>query len=106
MQTLSVTIEKKVEKKFEKLLTDYGYEFSKHSVCEEPEEEHTQEVAFVLISEEEFDLVEIGLLNECARQIKKLEDIEIENYKKIEQDNKDRAIKDRSLLNISYKNRN
>lgn len=105
MQTLSVTIEKKVEKKFEKLLIDYGYEFSKHNVCEEPEEDE-HEVAFVLTSEEEFDLVEIGLLNECARQIKKLEDIEIENYKEISRNGKGSPVRDRSLLEVSFKHRN
>ncbi len=97
MQTLSVTIEKKVEKKFEKLLTDYGYEFSKHYVCDTPERE--EEVAFVLTSEEEFDLVEIGILNECARQIKKLEEIEIENYKVMTRGGKEHPVKDKSLLN-------
>lgn len=102
MQTLSVTIEKKVEKKFEKLLTDYGYEFSKHTVCEKSEEaEQTHEVAFVLTSEEEFDLVEIGLLNECARQFKKLEEIDIANYKEVSRHGKEKPVSDRSLLDVS-----
>lgn len=96
MQTLSVTIEKEVEKKFEKLLNDCGYEFSKHYACDTPEEDN--EVDFVLTTEEEFDLVEIGILNECARQIKKLEDIEMENYKEITRDGKKHPVKDRSLL--------
>ena len=97
MQTLSVTIEKKVEKKFEKLLNDCGYEFSKHDVCNTAEQDH--EVSFVLTSEEEFDLVEIGILNECAHQIKKLEEIEIETYKEMTRDGKNHPVKDKSLLN-------
>ncbi len=102
MQTLSVTIEKKIEAKFEKLLVDYGYRFSKRYIYDNA----TEEVAFILTSEEEFDLVEIGILNEFAHQIKKLEDIEIENYKEITRNGKDRPIKDRSLLDHSPKHRN
>ena len=37
MQTVSVTIDRFVEKKFETLLNEYGYEFSKHYDC--PSEE-------------------------------------------------------------------
>ena len=73
MPTVSVSIDRFVEKKFEKLLTDFGYEFRK-----EPEEDV---VSFVLTSEEELDLVEISLLNECARQIQQLEDLDLHHYR-------------------------
>jgi hypothetical protein len=73
MPTVSVSIDRLIEKKFEKLLTDFGYEFRK-----EPEEDV---VSFVLTSEQELDLVEISLLNECARQIQQLEDLDLQHYR-------------------------
>ncbi|MEQ9440919.1 MAG: hypothetical protein RIG62_17865 [Cyclobacteriaceae bacterium] len=75
MPTVSVSIDRFVEKKFEKLLSDFGYEYSK-----EPEEDV---VSFVLTSEEELDLVEISLLNECARQIQQLEDLDLQHYRSL-----------------------
>ncbi|MFP4091448.1 MAG: hypothetical protein ACLFUB_12490 [Cyclobacteriaceae bacterium] len=103
MPTLSVTIDRITEKKFEKLLNEFGYEFSKKYVEEEPEI-HEKEVSFVLTSDDEFDLVEIGLLNEYARQSQKLEEIEMENYRRIATD-KGSPVKDRSLINSrNYKN--
>jgi hypothetical protein len=103
MPTLSVTIDRITEKKFEMLLHEFGYEFSKKYVEEEPEIQE-KEVSFVLTSEDEFDLVEIGLLNEYARQSQKLEEIEKENYRRISSD-KEQPVKDRSLIN-SKKHRN
>jgi len=102
MPTLSVTIERETEKKFEMLLSEFGYEFSKQyeeSNCNE------EEVSFVLTSEQEFDLVELGILNEFARQSQKLEEIEMENYKQISKDRSSSPVKDKSLLR-SRKSRN
>ncbi|MEM9672961.1 MAG: hypothetical protein ACFB15_02165 [Cyclobacteriaceae bacterium] len=73
MPTVSVSVDHFVQKKFEKLLNDFGYEYSK--------ETDEDEVSFVLTSEEELDLVEISLLNECARQIQKLENLDMEHYR-------------------------
>jgi len=73
MPTVSVSVDHFVQKKFEKLLNDFGYEYRK-----ETEED---EISFVLTSEEELDLVEISLLNECARQIQKLENLDMEHYR-------------------------
>ncbi|MEM6842359.1 MAG: hypothetical protein AAF944_11190 [Bacteroidota bacterium] len=73
MPTVSVSIDHSVEQKFEKLLIDFGYEYSK--------EIDDHEVSFVLTSEQELDLVEISLLNECARQIQQLEDLDKEHYR-------------------------
>ena len=95
MPTLSVTIDRGTEKKFEKLLNDFGYEF--HKDYEEPSTSE-KEVSFVLTSEEEFDLVELGLLNEYARQSQKLEDIERENYRRIAEDKHNGLVKDKSLI--------
>ena len=86
MQTVSVTIDQFVEKKFENLLNEYGYEFSKH--YENSDESHVpptkgKEVSFVLTSEKEFDLIELGMLNECARQIQQLENLDLENYRSL-----------------------
>ena len=73
MPTVSVSVDHFVQKKFEKLLNDFGYEYSK--------ETDEDEVSFVLTSEEELDLVAISLLNECARQIQKLENLDMEHYR-------------------------
>ena len=103
MQTVSVTIDQFVEKKFENLLNEYGYEFSKHYEC--PDEPHVwpatkkKEVSFVLTSEEEFDLIELGMLNECARQIQQLENLDLENYKSLFENNQAPRISDDHLLN-------
>ncbi|WKN31519.1 hypothetical protein PZB74_21460 [Porifericola rhodea] len=94
MPTLSVSVDRSTEKKFEKLLNQYGYEFSKNYPCEEEDDE----VSFVLTSEEEFDLVELGILNEYARQSQKLEDLEMENYRRITNDKTNGPVKDRSLI--------
>lgn len=102
MPTLSVSIDRGTEKKFEKLLNEYGYEFSKQYHHQSSSED---EVSFVLTSDEEFDLVELGLLNEFARQSQKLEDIEMENYRRIASDKKSGPVKDKSLIR-SYKNAN
>jgi hypothetical protein len=102
MPTLSVTIDRGTEKKFEKLLHEYGYEFSKHYDDHSADEE---EVSFVLTSEEEFDLVELGLLNEFARQSQKLEEIEMENYRRMARDKRNGLVKDKSLIK-SRKNNN
>ncbi|MGB3587689.1 MAG: hypothetical protein WBA23_14165, partial [Tunicatimonas sp.] len=76
MPKVSVSIDHFVEKKFEKLLVEFGYEYSK--------EANEEEVSFVLTSEQELDLVEISLLNECARQIQQLEDLDKEHYRGLE----------------------
>lgn len=89
MPTVSVSIDRFVEKKFEKLLIDFGYEFSK-----ETEED---EISFVLTSDQELDLVEISLLNECARQIQHLEDLDIEHYRTLPRKNNSPLL-DLSLL--------
>lgn len=102
MPTLSVSIDRGTEKKFEKLLHEYGYEFSKQYNNHPSAED---EVSFVLTSEDEFDLVELGLLNEFARQSQKLEDIEMENYRRIAADKKSGPVKDKSLIR-SRKNAN
>ncbi len=73
MPTVSVSIDHSVEKKFEKLLIDFGYEYSK--------EIDDHEVSFVLTSEQELDLVEISLLNECARRFQQLEDQDKERFR-------------------------
>lgn len=119
MQTVSVTIDRFVEDKFEHLLNEYGYEFSKHydnssGDCRSgdcrSEEQHPQrhwsasepevdEVSFVLTSEEEFDLIELGMLNECARQIQQLENLDLENFKNLLDNPQSPRISDRSLLN-------
>ena len=101
MPTLSVTIDRDTEKKFEKLLSEFGYEFSKH--YEEPGAE--AEVNFVLTSDDEFDLVELGILNEFARQSQRLEKIEMENYRRIARDSTQGPVKDKSLVR-SRKNSN
>lgn len=106
MQTVSVTIDRFVEKKFETLLNEYGYEFSKHYDC--PSEESLGEtwpetegkaVSFVLTSEEEFDLIELGMLNECARQIQQLENLDMENYKSLFESPHSPRVSDDKLLN-------
>ncbi len=102
MPTLSVSIERGTEKKFEKLLNEYGYEFSKHYESSSSDE---NEVSFVLTSEEEFDIVELGILNEYARQSQRLEDLEMENFRRIATDKKSGPVKDRSLI-YSQKNAN
>lgn len=102
MPTLSVTIERGTEKKFEMLLSEFGYEFSKHYEDQNTED---KEVNFVLTSEQEFDLVELGILNEFARQSQKLEEIEMENYRRITQDRSQSPVKDKSLIR-NRKNRN
>lgn len=102
MPTLSVSIEKGTEKKFEMLLSEFGYEFSKHY---EDHSSEQKEVSFVLTSENEFDLVELGILNEFARQSQKLEELEIENYRRITQDRSKSPVKDKSLIH-NRKNRN
>ena len=94
MQTVSVTIDQFVEKKFENLLNEYGYEFSKHY---EPQPEGSV-VSFVLTSEEEFDLIELGMLNECARQIQQLENLDIERYKSLFDDVQSPFVSDERLL--------
>ena len=94
MQTVSVTIDQFVEKKFENLLNEYGYEFSKHYEAQ-PE---GGAVSFVLTSEEEFDLIELGMLNECARQIQQLENLDIERYKSLFDDAQSPFVSDESLL--------
>ena len=102
MQTVSVTIDRFVEKKFENLLNEYGYEFSKHYECpsDEPQVwlEEGKEVSFVLTSEEEFDLIELGMLNECARQIQQLENLDLENYKNLFEDAQSPQVNDDNLL--------
>ncbi|WKN42660.1 hypothetical protein [Tunicatimonas pelagia] len=92
MPTVSVSIDHFVEKKFEKLLVKFGYEYSK--------ETNENEVSFVLTSDQEFDLVEISLLNECARQIQQLEDLDKEHYRDLK--NKP----DINLLKLGISNRN
>ena len=129
MQTVSVTIDRFVEDKFEHLLNEYGYEFSKHYDCSSgdcrsndcrsddcrsddcrSQEQHphphwsaaepeVDEVSFVLTSEEEFDLIELGMLNECARQIQQLENLDLENFKNLLDNPQSPQISDRSLLN-------
>ncbi|MDF9796074.1 hypothetical protein OKW21_001337 [Catalinimonas alkaloidigena] len=103
MPTLSVSIDRGTEKKFEILLNEYGYEFSKHYNHHGSDDE--DEVFFVLTSDDEFDLVELGILNEYARQSQKLEDIEMENYRRIATDKKSGPVKDKSLIK-SYKHAN
>ena len=106
MQTVSVTIDRFVEQKFEKLLNEHGYEYHKQDtppaeadylVSSSPVDRHAHQVSFVLTSEEEFDLVELGILNECARQIQQLEDLDVHNYKSLVS-NHNQRIQDRSLL--------
>ena len=106
MQTVSVTIDRFVEKKFENLLNEYGYEFSKH--YDGPSDElrgdslpdtEGKAVSFVLTSEEEFDLIELGMLNECARQIQQLENLDLENYKSLFDDPQSPRVSDDQLLN-------
>lgn len=80
MPTVSVSVDRFVQKKFEKLLNDFGYEYSK--------ETDEDEISFVLTSEEELDLVEISLLNECARQIQKLENLDMEHYRNLSDSSK------------------
>ncbi len=92
MSKVSVSIDHFVEKKFEKLLVEFGYEYSK--------EANEDEVSFVLTSEQELDLVEISLLNECARQIQQLEDLDKEHYRGL----KDSP--DLNLLKLGISNRN
>ena len=103
MQTVSVTIDRFVEKKFENLLNEYGYEFSKHYECPSDEPhvwmEEGKEVSFVLTTEEEFDLIELGMLNECARQIQQLENLDLENYRILFEDTKSPRVSDDNLLN-------
>ena len=103
MQTVSVTIDQFVEKKFENLLNEYGYEFSKHyeGPSDEPHRwpDERKEVSFVLTSEEEFDLIELGMLNECARQIQQLENLDLENYKNLFEDTQSPRVSDDTLLN-------
>ncbi len=57
------------------------------------------EVSFVLRSEEEFDLIELGMLNECARQIQQLENLDLENFKNLFDNSQSPRIDDESLLN-------
>ena len=103
MQTVSVTIDRFVEQKFEKLLNEHGYEFHKQLPSGSPSVDHADnQVSFVLTSEEEFDLVELGILNECARQIQQLEDLDVHNYKSLV-NNHDQRIQDRSLLDTHTK---
>ena len=105
MQTVSVTIDRFVEKKFENLLNEYGYEFSKHYSCRSGETRsgetrpEVEEVSFVLTSEDEFDLIELGMLNECARQIQQLENLDLENYKNLFEGAPSPRISDDRLLN-------
>lgn len=94
MQTVSVTIDQFVEKKFENLLNEYGYEFSKHYESQPG----GGEVSFVLTSEEEFDLIELGMLNECARQIQQLENLDVESYKSLFESPQSPYISDDRLL--------
>ena len=104
MQTVSVTIDRFVEKKFENLLNEYGYEFSKHyeGPSDEPHvwSEEGKEVSFVLTTEEEFDLIELGMLNECARQIQQLENLDMENYKNLFEDAQSPRVSDDHLLDV------
>ena len=98
MQTVSVTIDRFVEQKFEKLLNEHGYEYHKQHPPGSSSADHpSSQVSFVLTSEKEFDLVELGILNECARQIQQLEDLDVHNYKSLI-NNHDQRIQDRSLL--------
>ncbi len=95
MPTLSITIDTGTEKKFEMLLSEFGYEFSKHY---EDQNSTEKEVYFVLTSEQEFDLVELGILNEFARQSQKLEEIEMENYRRMTRECSQGPFKDKSLV--------
>ncbi len=92
MPTVSVSIDHFVEKKFEKLLVEFGYDYSKEAT--------EDEVSFVLTSEQELDLVEISLLNECARQIQQLEDLDKEHYRGLENN------PDLNLLKLGISNKN
>ena len=99
MQTVSVTIDQFIEQKFENLLNEYGYEFSKQY----SEQSEKSEVSFILTSEEEFDLIELGMLNECARQIQQLENLDIERYKSLF-DARTPYINDQGLLDQNRQN--
>ena len=106
MQTVSVTIDRFVEDKFEHFLNEYGYEFSKHYDEEQQalrlqseSDADANEVSFVLTSEEEFDLIELGMLNECARQIQHLENLDLENFKNLFDNSQSPHIRDEGLLN-------
>lgn len=100
MQTVSVTIDQFVEKKFENLLNEYGYEFSKHyDVQSEGTRAENGVVSFVLTSDEEFDLIELGMLNECARQIQQLENLDVERYKSLFDDAQSPFTSHERLLN-------
>ena len=101
MQTVSVTIDRFVEEKFENLLNEYGYEFSKHYHYlsdESNASSGSEEVSFVLTSEDEFDLIELGMLNECARQIQQLERLDLENYRNLFEDVQFPRVQDERLL--------
>ncbi len=106
MQTVSVTIDRFVEEKFEDLLNEYGYEFSKHYNYlsdEGSDSSGVEEVSFVLTSEDEFDLIELGMLNECARQIQQLEKLDMENYRNLFEDVQMPRIHDKRLLQTKDK---
>lgn len=101
MQTVSVTIDRFVEEKFENLLNEYGYKFSKHYNYLSDESNTLsgmEEVSFVLTSEDEFDLIELGMLNECARQIQQLEKLDLESYRNLFEDVRLPRIHDKRLL--------
>jgi hypothetical protein len=104
MQTVSVTIDRFVEEKFEDLLNEYGYQFSKHyNYLPEEEKGGAEEVSFVLTSDDEFDLIELGMLNECARQIQQLEKLDMENYRNLFEDVQMPRIHDKRLLQTKNK---
>lgn len=105
MQTVSVTIDRFVEEKFENLLNEYGYQFSKHYdySAEKEEKAGTEEVSFVLTSEDEFDLIELGMLNECARQIQQLEKVDLENYRTLSENVRIPRVHDARLLSTKDK---
>jgi hypothetical protein len=93
MPTVSVSVDRFVQNKFEKLLNDFGYEYSK--------ETDEDEISFVLTSEEELDLVEISLLNECARQIQKLENLDMEHYRTLSDNSQSSLLELTSINNQS-----
>ncbi len=106
MQTVSVTINRFVEAKFEDLLNEYGYAFSKqynYLSDDGNDSSGAEEVSFVLTSEDEFDLIELGMLNECARQIQQLEKLDLENYRNLFEDVQMPRIHDERLLQLKDK---
>ncbi len=50
MQTVSVTIDRFVEDKFEHLLNEYGYEFSKHYDCSDEDLVVTTRAAMITVT--------------------------------------------------------